>query len=124
MAVKNTGKTVGNTESMEENKMEEKKSVEVKEEKKMEKEELRLIYIGPTLPAGQLKCNKIFIGTMDEIKTDLSKVLEKYPIVEKMLVPVKQLAEKKDKVKTAGNILNKYYTDIVSSIAANQAKEG
>lgn len=85
---------------------------------------VRLAYIGPTLPAGRLKCNKIFIGTMKEIKAELAEVLGKYPLVEKMLVPVENLAEKKDKVKTAGNILNKYYSDIVSTIAANEAREG
>lgn len=87
-------------------------------------ETVTVAYIGPTLPAGRLKCNRIFIGTMKEIKTELAEVLEKYPLVEKMLVPVEKLAEKKDKVKTAGNILNKYYSDIVSTIAANEAKEG
>jgi hypothetical protein len=88
------------------------------------KETLTLVYIGPTLPAGQLKSNKIMVGTLDEIKEDLKTVLEKYPLVEKMLVPVEQLAAKKDKAKTAGNVLNKYYSDIVSMIAANEAKEG
>lgn len=87
-------------------------------------EVVTVAYIGPTLPAGRLKCNRIFIGTMKEIKAELAEVLEKYPLVEKMLVPVEKLAEKKDKVKTAGNILNKYYSDIVSTIAANEAKEG
>lgn len=88
------------------------------------KETLTLVYIGPTLPTGQLKSNKIMVGTLDEIKEDLKIVLEKYPLVEKMLVPVEQLATKKDKAKTAGNVLNKYYSDIVSMIAANEAKEG
>lgn len=87
-------------------------------------ETVTVAYIGPTLPAGRLKCNKIFIGTMKEIKTELAEVLEKYPMVEKMLVRVEQLAEKKDKVKTAGNVMNKYYSDIVSTIAANESKEG
>ena len=49
---------------------------------------------------------------------------EKYPLVGKMLVPVDKLAEKKDRAKTAGNILNKYYNDIVSAIAAQEKKEG
>lgn len=92
----------------------------------MEKKEevVKLAYIGPTLPAGQLKCNKIFIGTETEIKKELEAVLKKYPLVEKMLVPASQIGEKKDKAKTAGNILHKYYADLVSSIAGNAAKEG
>ncbi len=57
-----------------------------------EKEEVvKLAYIGPTLPAGQLKCNKIFIGTEAEIRKELETVLEKYPLVEKMLVPASQM---------------------------------
>lgn len=95
------------------------------EQEATEKEEVvKLAYIGPTLPAGQLKCNKIFIGTETEIKKELETVLEKYPLVEKMLVPASKMGEKKDKVKTAGNILHKYYADLVSSIAGNAAKEG
>lgn len=95
------------------------------EQEATEKEEVvKLAYIGPTLPAGQLKCNKIFIGTEIEIKKELEAVLEKYPLVKKMLVPASQIGEKKDKAKTAGNILHKYYADLVSSIAGNAAKEG
>lgn len=95
------------------------------EQEAAEKEEVvKLAYIGPTLPAGQLKCNKIFIGTETEIKKELEAVLEKYPLVEKMLVPASQIGEKKDKAKTAGNILHKYYADLVSSVAGNAAKEG
>jgi len=90
-----------------------------------EKEEIvKLAYIGPTLPAGMLKCNRIFIGTRKEIRKELEAVLEKYPLVEKMLVPASQMGEKKDKAKTAGNILHKYYADLVSGIAGNAAKEG
>lgn len=85
---------------------------------------VKLAYIGPTLPAGQLKCNKIFIGTETEIKKELEAVLEKYPLVEKMLVPASQMGKKKDKVKTAGNIMHKYYADLVSSVAGNAEKEG
>lgn len=87
-------------------------------------ETVTLAYIGPSLPAGLLKTNKIMIGTKEEIRKELAGVLEKYPLVGKMLVPVDKLAEKKDRAKTAGNILNKYYNDIVSAIAAQEKKEG
>lgn len=84
-------------------------------------ETVTLAYIGPSLPAGQLKTNRILIGTISEIKQELGQVLERYPLVEKLLVPVGKMAEKKDKARTAGNILNKYYTDLVSGIAAQSA---
>lgn len=84
---------------------------------------VKLIYIGPSLPKAMLKSNRIFEGTKEEIKEELAAVLEKFPLVEKMLVPVTELAEKKDKVRTAGNILNKYYSDIASSASAMLTKE-
>ena len=83
----------------------------------------KLVYIGPTLPKATLKSNRIFEGTREEIKKELKEVLEKFPLVEKMLVPVANLAEKKDKVRSAGNILNKYYSDLVLAVAAGE-KEG
>lgn len=86
-------------------------------------EVVKLVYIGPTLPKGQLKQNSIFEGTEKEIKKELKKVLEKYPLAEKMLVPVRNLAEAKRKVGTAGNIMNKWYADITSGMAG-EFKEG
>ncbi len=97
---------------------------ETEPEGTVKEEVVKLAYIGPTLPAGQLKCNKIFIGTETGIKKELEAVLEKYPLVRKMLVPASQMGEKKDKAKTAGNIMHKYYADLVSSIAGNAVKEG
>lgn len=88
-----------------------------------EPDTVKLIYIGPTLPKAMLKSNKIFEGTREEINKELAEVLEKFPLVERLLVPVAELAEKKDKVRTAGNILNKYYSDIASSASAMLAKE-
>lgn len=84
---------------------------------------VKLVYIGPTLPAGKLKCNRIFEGTETAIKKELKAVLEEYPLVERLLVRVEQLTEKKNRVRTAGTILNKYYSDIKSVIAAKE-KEG
>ena len=114
-------KTVNNT--MKDGKTDSGANNEATEGEKKERETVTLAYIGPSLPAGLLKTNKILIGTREEIDKELAAVLEKYPLVGKMLVPVEKLAEKKDRAATAGNILNKYYTDIVSSIAANERKE-
>ena len=86
-------------------------------------ETVTLAYIGPPLPAGLLKTNKIMIGTRGRNIEGACSSSGEYPLVEKMLVPVEKLAEKKGKAATAGNILNKYYTDIVSAIAASERKE-
>ena len=88
-----------------------------------EQDTVKLIYIGPTLPKAMFKSNRIFEGTREKIKKELKTVIEKFPLVEKLLVPVEGLAEKKDKVRSAGNILNKYYSDLVSAAAAVE-KEG
>ena len=88
-----------------------------------EPDTVKLIYIGPSLPKAMLKSNSIFEGTREEIKKELEAVLEKFPLAEKLLVPVAGLAEKKDKVRTAGNILNKYYSDIASAASAMLGKE-
>lgn len=115
------GKTVNNTTN--DKKTDSGANNEATGGKKEGRETVTLAYIGPSLPAGLLKTNKILIGTREEIDKELAAVLEKYPLVGKMLVPVEKLAEKKGKAATAGNILNKYYTDIVSAIAANERKE-
>lgn len=86
-------------------------------------EVVKLVYVGPTLPKGQLKQNSIFEGTEKEIKKELEKVLEKYPLAEKMLVPVRNLAEAKRKAGTAGNIMNKWYADIASGMAGEFKEE-
>lgn len=93
------------------------------EKAKKEPDTATLIYIGPTLPKGMLKCNSIFNGTEAEIKAHLKPIIDKFPLVEKLLVSTDGLAEKKDRVQTSGNILNKYYSDLVSAAAASLAKE-
>lgn len=115
-------KTVNNTAKSE--KADSGANNEATEGKESGGETVTLVYIGPSLPAGLLKSNKIMIGTKEEIKKELSGVLEKYPLVERLLVPVEKLAEKKDRAATAGNILHKYYNDVASAIAAHERKEG
>ena len=50
-------------------------------------------------------------------------ILEKFPLVKKMLVPTTELAEKKDKVKTAGNVYNKWYSDLKAAALAYAERE-
>lgn len=77
-----------------------------------------LVYVGPSLPRGLLKQNSIFVGTRKQVEKSLEEVMEKYPMAGKMLVPVSKLAEAKIKIASKGNILYKYYADIVSLIGA------
>lgn len=86
-------------------------------------EQVTLVYVGPSLPKGRLKQNSIFVGTKQEIKKELETVLTRYPLIEKMLVPVSKLAEAKNKAKSSGSVLHKYYADITSLISDELNKE-
>lgn len=77
-----------------------------------------LVYVGPSLPRGLLKQNSIFVGTREQVEKSLEEAIKKYPMAGKMLVPVSKLAEAKIKIASQGNILHKYYADIVSLISA------
>ena len=80
----------------------------------------KLVYVGPQLPRGRLKTNKIFEGTRDQIlaSQEMAEVLKRYPLVKNMLVPVSKLAEAKQKIAAGGNALHKFYADIASQAAA------
>ena len=83
------------------------------------------MYVGPQLPRGRLKTNKIFEGTRDQIlaSQEMAEVLKRYPLVKNMLVPVSKLAEAKQKIAAGGNALHKFYADI-ASLAATEGLEG
>ena len=85
----------------------------------------KLVYVGPQLPRGRLKTNKILMGTRDQIlaSPEMAEVLKRYPLVKNMLVPVSKLAEAKQKIAAGGNALHKFYADI-ASLAATEGLEG
>ena len=80
----------------------------------------KLVYVGPQLPRGRLKTNRIFEGTREQIlaSPEMAEVLKRYPLVTNMLVPVSKLAEAKQKIAAGGNALHKFYADIASQAAA------
>ena len=80
----------------------------------------KLVYVGPQLPRGRLKTNKIFEGTREQIiaSPEMEEVLKRYPLVKNMLVPVSKLAEAKQKIAAGGNALHKFYADIASQAVA------
>lgn len=81
------------------------------------------VYIGPSLPHGRLKHNFILQGTREEINSYLSDVLEDFPQVRRLVVPAAQLAEATRKATMKGNILNKFYNDVLSTAASVGKKE-
>lgn len=77
-------------------------------------------YVGPALPHGRLKENAVFRGKIEDVLSYLQDVLEDYPQVEKLIVPTHKLAIYAVKAKTPGNVVNKHYTDIVSTMHGNK----
>ena len=59
-----------------------------------------------------------------ELNALKKQLREKYPQIPNLIVPVEKLAEAKEKAETEGNILNKYYADINSTVAANNENRG
>ena len=78
------------------------------------------IYAGPTLPKGRLRENAVFNGRFSDVISYLADVVKDYPLVEKLIVPVKKYAAFSVKVKTPGNLAHKYYSDIVSTMRGNR----
>lgn len=87
-----------------------------------EKEYKPFIYIGPTLN-GKLKSNTVLQGNIEEITNYLSDVIKEYPQIKSLIVPISKLPEQKQKVRTPGNILYKYYSDIVSTMKIDSKEE-
>lgn len=79
---------------------------------------VQMIYIGPSLPGGKLQSNRVFTGTAEMIQAETQEIVKEYPLAGKMIVPVVELAEKKQKINTPGSIYNKLYKDLLSVKAA------
>ncbi len=79
-------------------------------------------YIGPSLPGSRLMSNAVISGTRKEISEYYKDVFDLYPNVEKLIVPVEKLSECRTKINTSGNILNKYYNDLLSQVQKGAAK--
>ncbi len=74
------------------------------------------VYIGPSLPGAKLMTNTVLSGTHKEISEYYKDVVERYPNVEKLIVPASKLSESRAKVRTGGNVLSKYYNDLLSQV--------
>lgn len=75
-------------------------------------------YIGPNLPKGALKQNAVLLGTKAEIEEKYKEEIEEFPQITRLIIPIEGLAKAKRKINVAGNILNKQYQDLISTITA------
>ncbi len=80
-------------------------------------------YIGPTLPRNTLMANAILTGSLEEIKKFYKEEFDKYPTAIKLIIPISKLSEYKVKVAKPGNVINKYFNEILAEITAEISKQ-
>jgi len=76
------------------------------------------VYIGPSVPRGKLLKNAIFTGSREEIEKYLADVLEKYPKIKNLIVPIEELARSREQVSKTGNAINRCYVELASEFKA------
>lgn len=74
----------------------------------IEPEETVFVYLGPTI-AGKIQNGTIYVGGREEILARLLTILEQFPLVRNLLVPLSTLPEDRIKVKSPGNALYEFY---------------
>lgn len=76
--------------------------------------EKHFIYIGPSTPNGSLLRNAIFSGEREQIEASLSGVIERFPKVKNLIVPISELATANKEIGQPGKALNRYYDELVA----------
>jgi hypothetical protein len=114
--------TTENTPAVDEEKEETVKSTEstvaeadqAAEDSAEREEKIQQAYVGPSIPMSRLRKGMILTGTENEIKNFLDGLVDKYPEIPYLLVDVDRLADAQEKVQKKGNILHKYYQDMLA----------
>lgn len=77
-------------------------------------------YVGPNLPGGMMNQGKILQGTEKSIAAYLAPVLERYPEVEHLMVPMERLNQAKRDVKDRRKLLYRQAEALKASIRQNR----
>jgi len=72
------------------------------------------IYIGPSVPNGNLMRNTIFSGEREQIEASLSSVTQRFPKVKNLIVPISELAAASKEIGQTGNALHRYFSELVA----------
>ena len=85
-----------------------------------EQEEQPVIYCGPTLPRqyGLLQYG-IFNGIPDHVQ----QVIDQYPVIGKLIIPVDQLAQIRIAIATKGSVQSAFYQQIVAEFTVKAVKK-
>lgn len=93
------------------------------EEPEVELDDVKRIqkaYVGPNLPGGMMNQGKILQGTEKSIAAYLAPVLERYPEVEYLMVPMERLNQAKRDVKDRRKLLYRQAEALKASIRQNR----
>lgn len=71
------------------------------------------VYLGPNIH-GVIQSGTVYGGNRKTAETALATAIAKYPLIAKLIVTDKTIAEDRIKVKTAGNALNVFYKQLAS----------
>jgi hypothetical protein len=75
-------------------------------------------YVGPSLPGGRLKSLTVLNGTYEQVAEYYREAIELFPTVAKLIVPVANLAESREKIEKGGNLMSKQYQELTAEIKA------
>lgn len=96
-------------------------STENKRKKGEPTKKVRLVYCGPSFPDGSLIHCTIFKG---EISPDVKEKIKVIKTIEKMIVPVEQLAAVQQALKDPASLESAFYSEIVAEIKESRQKRG
>ena len=103
----------------------EQKKIETKtktaEPSKQDKE-IKLVYIGPSIPRSKLRNAQILSGTESEIMSFIGEMSERYAEIKYLLVSPENLSEAQKKAQEEGNILHKYYQDMAAKARTSRKR--
>lgn len=85
--------------------------------------EKHFIYIGPSAPNGSLLRNAIFSGEREQIEASLSGVIERFPKVKNLIVPISELATAKNEIGQTGKALNRYYEELIAEFRKGEERK-
>ena len=78
-----------------------------------DKEKIKLVYVGPTLPDGLLTTGKTLWGTEKSIMDYIAPELEAFPKVKVLLGRQEKAAKARSDIRSGRGIYYKYYQDLI-----------
>lgn len=84
--------------------------------------DIKMVYIGPSIPRSKLRNGQILSGTEAEIMEFVGELSERYAEIKYLLVEPKRLSEAQKQAQEEGNILHKYYQDMAAKARTSRGR--